>query len=193
MKKTAVIILIILNSLGCRKHLGDPRLPPVPEEEEMITTFMISFRDSASGDIAGYYFSDPDGPEGGLPGTFGPNGGSQSDSVIILKNNSTYECEILMLNESVTPVDTVSIEISEAAEEHLILFRYPQTESFSITYLDRDANNLPLGLLTRWRTRALLTEKTPLNIVLRHQDGNKDGTFEPGESELDLMFRLIIE
>lgn len=62
-----------------------------------------------------------------------------------------------------------------------------------IHYTDRDNGNpvRALGLKTTWTTSK--TGKYPLNIILRHQPGIKDGSYGPGDSDLSVNFKYQIQ
>ena len=206
MRLSFYIILIVLTG-ACRKELGDPRKPQLPEHEEIVTTFLISFSDSASGTSVDYFFRDPDGHEGPEEGYFGSSDTAGLRSEITLNKESTYDCRIFLLNESEVPADTVSNSVLEESETHMLFFdtgksrvinSAPHTVanddlSLVITYLDTDKNGLPLGLYTRWRTGRVPHAGSPLKIILKHQDENKDGSFAPGETELEVAFTLTVE
>ena len=165
--------------------------------------------DSASGVTNTYSFADPDGG-GGQAAFYGPTRDTQSDSVIRLKPNATYRGEIILLDETRSPRDTVSHEVREEGEAHMIFYS-PQGSSvisqnpltllldgtaITIAYDDLDAGDppLPIGLLTTWRTG-----NTPpgaghvLEIELRHQLGTKSGNYAAGESDLSVKFRIVTE
>jgi Tfp pilus assembly protein PilZ len=202
-----IFILLIVVLAGCQRNYGDPRKPPLPEEaEELVTTFKIILTDSVSGAVKSYFLRDDDGELNNGGAYYGPDAATQSDSVIMLSPNSVYYCEIILLNETVIPADTVSHEIKEHADEHMIFYAHsnntilkpdPYTVQIGdsvlvIEYLDKDDNNLPLGLTTRWVTSASGTVR-PLQIILKHQEENKDGTFENGETDVEVRFTCRVD
>ena len=67
------------------------------------------------------------------------------------------------------------------------------TAGLNVTILrtDLDANSLPIGLLSKWTTTGVSSGTT--TIRLRHQPGVKDGTCDPGETDIELDFHTIIE
>ncbi len=208
MKQFLIIITSVLFVFaGCKRDYGDPRKPPLPPEaEELITTFKIIFTDSATGAVKNYVLRDNDGDMNNGGAYYGPDAATQSDSVIMLKANSIYYCEIVLLNEMTAPADTVSREITEHADEHMIFYAHssnsilmsdPYTVKMGdanivIGYLDKDDNGLPLGLKTKWTT-ATPGALRPLTITVKHQAGTKDGKFENGETDLEVRYSCRID
>ncbi len=208
----SVAVLLALYLVSC-KDKKDPKVeePPAAEEPvEVITTFKIQFTDSASATVTTFMFNDPDG-EGGQPAFYGPDAATQTDSLISLGTGRTYYTKIFLLNETTNPVDTVSEEVKEEGSEHMLFFNPgSQTVLFSgnpytvkinpvdivITYTDLDGGTPQrgIGLDTRWRTPASgSASKHPLRISLKHQPGNKDGTSTPGETDIEVDFKLKVE
>jgi hypothetical protein len=179
---TALALIIT----GCKK---DKETVPDPEEPanetEVMTTFLLTFADSAnSSSIITATFRDPDG-DGGKPAV-------QFDS-IKLAANRTYFASVLILDETKSPTDTTSNEIEEEANDHLFFYT-PQGVNETITILDKDTHTpapLPVGLQTKWKTGAASTGST--KIVLRHQPGVKDGTYAPGETDIEILFQTKIK
>lgn len=178
---TAVALIIT----GCKK---DKETVPDPEEPvneiEVMTTFKLTFVDSAnSTNIVTATFRDSDG-DGGKAAV-------QFDS-IKLAANKTYFTSVLILDETKSPADTTSNEVEEEANDHLFFYT-PQGVNETITILDKDTHPtpLPVGLHTKWKTGGVSTGST--KIVLRHQPGVKDGTYAPGETDIEILFQTKIK
>lgn len=165
---------------ACRKKEPKPDDKP-NNESELITTVRLLFKDSASGATSSFQFRDPDGEGGNPPLAF---------DTFKLDANHSYLVNILLLDESKNPVDTVSNEVKEEAKDHLFVFNI-NGPKLSVTILDKDNNNLPVGMQTRWITGAASGGTT--EVVLRHQPGVKDGTPAPGESDVDVTFQVIVK
>src|SRR5689334_4791320 len=104
-----IIAILILQISACKE---EPPIPPV-NENELITTVVMEFEDSISSGKSFSIFRDIDGIGGNAPSRF--------DS-IKLGANRTYNCRIYLLDESKNPVDSVSNEVQEEANDHLIVF-----------------------------------------------------------------------
>lgn len=208
-----VIMAMLMLTASCKKPKKEPdpqpSPTPLPNEEEVITTFKLILTDSAANTTATYMFKDPDG-DGGQPAFYGPASTTQSDSVFTLSANSTYYGEIVLLDETKSPADSISGEVEEEGDEHMLFYnngsntilnsgnnpytvQMPGSE-IKITYTDLDggAPQRGIGIKTRWRTYgAKGSSKFPLNISLRHQPG-KDGTYAPGETDISVDFKVKV-
>jgi hypothetical protein len=163
--------------MGCK-----PSTPPDPNEEELITTVLIQLRDSSGVEAnKSFMYKDADGDGGAAPTVF---------DTIRLTNNKTYFADLYFLDDSKQPADTISKEIVAEANEHLICYTASGV-AMPIQLLDKDDNNLPLGLKSTWRTES--TASGSLRIVLKHQPGNKNGSCELGSSDVDLTFQLRVQ
>lgn len=173
------IVGMTLTQISCNKKTTTP---PNPNEEELITTFRLTLTDSAGVQPAiTVQYKDLDGDGGNNPSVW--------DS-IRLKANTTYNAQILLLNETVSPADTISNEVLEESKDHLFCFT-PTGVNTSIKRTDLDVNNLEIGLQSKWKTGAISTGT--VQIVLRHQPDTKTGSCDPGASDLDLTFQTWVE
>ncbi|MBK7966842.1 MAG: hypothetical protein IPK10_17335 [Bacteroidetes bacterium] len=113
--------------------------------------------DSISGVIASTTtFSDTDGP-GGVAAT--------QDS-IILNNNTTYLMSIILLDETKSPVDTISNEVLDEGDVHLFVFNSNPSGQLVSTITDLDSNLKPIGLSSILSTSA--TGVGTYSVELRH-------------------------
>lgn len=170
---------------GCKKDddlVETP--PPVQNDSEVITTMRLIATDSATNTVAGTFtFRDPDGSGGTGPDIF---------DTIRLAANKTYNVQLVLLNETVTPADSISNEVLAEANDHMFFFHYTGA-SITQSYLDQDTNTPPLGigLQTKWKTGAASTGTS--QVILKHQPGVKDGTETPGETDVDITFQTVIQ
>lgn len=176
---TVSIFALTLAYTSCKKKVVTP---PNPNEEELITTLLLHFTDSAGvqPSVTSIY-KDVDGDGGNNP--------SQWDT-IKLKANTTYYAEILLLDDSKSPADTISNEVLEEAKDHLFCFT-PSNVNVSVKRTDLDINNLEIGLLSKWYTGAVATGT--MQVVLRHQPDIKTGACALGSSDVDLTFQCKVE
>lgn len=178
----AIIIMSIVWT-GCKKDKDlviDP--PPVINDPEVITTMKLTFSDSANPSDTRYaVFRDPDGDGGVGPDKF---------DTIKLAPGKIWVTTILLLNETVSPADTISDEVLEEANNHILCFTSGGT-SATVTITDKDGNNRPLGLQSEWQTASAGTGT--MQIELKHQPGVKDGTCNPGTTDVDITFQVAIQ
>jgi hypothetical protein len=135
-----IIFTFLLISLvcSCKK---DKTNEPIPiNQSELITKVQLVFRDSITNSIVQIAtFSDIDGP-GGIVATI--------DS-ILLPSSKTYYMDILVLDETKSPVDTISNEVLDEGDVHLFVFSpNPSANFIETTILDMDINFKPIGLLS---------------------------------------------
>jgi hypothetical protein len=139
-------------------------------EEEVITTMVLKFTPVGTGSTIEFKYEDADGPGGAAP----------TKNVITLAPFKTYTVELLLLNKTVNPIDTVSEEVEEEAEAHRFYFEPTAGSNINVSGFDTDANNVPVGLNSTWTTSAVATGK--VKITLRHYAGNP-----PGKAVADLV------
>ncbi|MGF7214197.1 hypothetical protein GGR92_000337 [Spirosoma lacussanchae] len=122
-----------------------------------------------------------------------------SRATLTLRPNTTYTGVLSLLDKTKTPTLDVSAEVAEEANEHLVVYTFTPTTgspaSVTVTATDRDTNPAPgpypIGLATQIRTGA--TGSGKLKVVLRHQPNVKNGTSQPGSSDLDTDFSVTIQ
>lgn len=200
----AMLAMLATAFTSCKKDKKDEPAPAAPappaNEGELITTMKVILRDSTAHSTAIYEFKDLDGP-GGNAAAFG--GSNQSDSVITILSSHIYKASILLLDETKNPVDTISNEVLAEGADHMFFFNsiaptgnpyttYLNGSMTDIKYLDLDANNRGIGLTTLWTAPSMMMSKSPLKIELKHQPGVKDGTYAPGETDIQVDFKLIV-
>ncbi len=171
-----IFTVLIASQYGCK----DVTDPPNPNEEELITSVVIEFTDTASLEVRSFKFADPDGEGGNSPTQF---------DTITLDSQSVYSVRVLFLDESgASPVD-ITEEVKEEAEDHLICYQFNGLSSITVT--DMDANNLPLGLEAELITKS--AESGTLILSLKHQPDIKNGSCDVGETDVEVGFAVRIE
>lgn len=197
---------------ACKKDKQEepaPSNPVNPNESEVITTMKIYIKDSASmTNISGspFIFKDPDG-DGGATGGFLP---TAADSVIILDANKAYYAEIILLDETKNPVDSISNEVQAESKEHFFVFNNSDATLYSasnpyysvfngsnikVTYADLDNGSPQRGLGQKiWINTFAGTGgmQYPFKVTLRHQPDAKDGTYAPGETDVEVRFKVKV-
>ena len=199
----ALLAMLGTTFTACKKDKKEDPAPQQPappaNEAELITTMKITLRDTINNTSLTYVFSDLDGA-GGNPATFGNSG---ADSIINITANHVYEATILLLDQTKTPVDTISNEVEEEGADHMFFFNsiaptgtpyntYLSGSMTNIIYLDLDANNRGIGLSTEWTAPSMMMAKSPLTIELKHQPSVKDGSYAPGETDIQVGFKLKV-
>lgn len=171
--------LVVFGLNACKDDKNttpDPTTPPV-NETELITTVKLMLYDTANSmDYSIVNFYDPDGVGGNGP---------QILDTIILKPNKVYAAEVMLLDDSKNPADTISNEVKSEGADHLLIYTKTGV-NLTVSITDKDKNNLPLGLTSYWFTGAASTGTA--TITLKHQPGVKNGTATPGTTDVMVTF-----
>ncbi len=172
-----VLMLVVLLVSSCKKD------PVNPNDGELITTVKVEFIESVSGTKQSFVFRDLDGEGGNAPSKF---------EEISLSANKTYKYEVYLLNESVTPVDDITIEIEAEADDHQFYYT-PSFPALTISNLNKDSKNLPLGTEATWSTGAASTGT--VNITLKHKPGTKAAgdPISKGDTDVSIDFKVKIQ
>lgn len=173
-------LLLLLSGAGLLITSCDPD-EPTPEDGELITTVTVTLTDTVTKEVITASFKDPDGPGGNDP--------TQEDA-ILLDANSIYTVSITFLDESKSPAVDVTDEIRTEGKDHVLCFTIAQGFEVGITFTDSDGS-IPIGLETRWVTG--VASDGNVRITLKHQPGVKDGTCDPGETDIEVDFWTIIQ
>jgi type 1 fimbria pilin len=173
-KRVAFLPLIAAILLaGCKAD------DPEPDENELITTVMLRF--TSGGTTRTFSAKDLDGDGGVAPVL----------DKITLAPNVTYDLAVEFKDESKSPVVDITSEVSEEADEHLVIYTPNPSGLMTVTVTDKDSKNLPIGLRGTARTQATAgTGK--LTVQLRHQPGTKNGTPGPGSDDANVTFDVEI-
>jgi hypothetical protein len=167
---------------SCKKNKDDAPSPQNNNEQEQITTLRVIVSEGSTV-VDTFSFTDIDGPGGNAP----------TIENINLTANKSYSARLLLLDESKNPVDTISSEVAEEAEEHQFFYTV-SSANLTVTPTDEDANGVPVGLEATFDTGAASTGN--LTIVLKHQPELKpttgDGDSSLGETDVEVTFSVNI-
>lgn len=174
-------MMMVVISLSCDSDDPDP-----VNEEEVITTMNVTFTNTAdASDVVTASFRDIDG-EGGNDGvTTNPT----------LSAGTTYTVTLEFLNETETPAEDITEEVSEEDDEHQVFFIAGTGLNFTYAYGDQDGDGNPLGLTGTVTTGAASTGS--LDIVLVHEPakdamGVSDGDITNAGGEEDIRVRYTV-
>lgn len=158
--------------------------PPAPvNEEEVITTLEVSLTDVAAGTTETFIFKDPDGDGGAGP--------TQFDD-IVLDAGKTYSCALELLNESVSPAESITEEVEEESGDHQF-YLVPSAANITVSNLDTDDNGWPLGINSTWTTGA--ASSGTIKITLKHKPGLKTATddISVGDTDIEVIFDATVQ
>lgn len=178
----ALCMIGLCLSISCGK-----KKPVIPNEEELITTLHYILSPNSGGDSVIFTFQDPDGDGGYEP----------SIQLGILEPDKTYTGRLELLNELMSPVESITEEIMEEGDAHQFFFQSSGPE-ITVTYEDADLNGYPIGLKTTLKTGAI--GNNTLSIILRHEPdkaapGVSDGNINQagGETDIEVNFDVAIQ
>ncbi|MEQ8472543.1 MAG: hypothetical protein RIC35_15230 [Marinoscillum sp.] len=193
MKK--LLLLFFILSISAFMSCDDD----VPEEEqstEIITRVRLLFSPAGGGAPIVVDALDADG--------LGP--GLVASGQINLQSGESYELFISLENR-LTDED-ITEEVRLESNEHMLFFGFSsdlfespdgdgnlEDRAASVNYLDQDANNLPLGLITSWIAGDNASSGN-FRIVLKHQpDGIKTATSESteGATDIDVTWPIAVD
>lgn len=185
MKKTflqlAGAALFLFSLSACKK---DKTEDPAPTNEgEVITTMKLLITDGM-GMTDTVTFYDPDGA----------GGASATADSIILDNTNFYVMEVLLLNETATPVDTISNEVEDEGVQHKFVYTSTPASGFMTTSLyDQDLNGNDLGLTCNLATGS--AGKGTFHVQLRHYNTEADKTNGTNNysTDIDVTFGVRLQ
>lgn len=183
MKWTAIAAVFLLLLSSCKNDKDLVEVPPPDNPPEVITSIELTLTDSANPSSPMVVaFRDPDGAGGADP--------TQMDD-ISLAANSTYFVSVALWNESdPDDVEDIGAEVLEESNDHLMCY-VAEDVDLAVEITDTDGNNLPLGLMSTWRTGS--AGSGAVEVILKHQPGVKDGTCGPGDTDVEVDFNCTIQ
>lgn len=185
-----VLFTLVVATTACKKDDGSVPNPVNPNDGELITTIKLIITPTLNPSAEMYAsYRDLDGDGGNDP----------IIDTIRLDEDAEYTVQILALDETKNPIDTISYEIEEEKNEHQFFYSKIGTYDLTTTYMDFDDNGVPLGLNFQWNTTTGFTEKTnKFKVVLKHQPDEKPttgitGDESLGETDIEIYFPILIQ
>lgn len=151
---TRILIICLLVFAACKKEKGETN------EEELITTMIISAAPQAGGPVLEFRYQDLDGP-GGNPATI---------DHISLESSAVYDVTLTLLNETLNPAEDITEEVEEEGHAHRFYYQVAGGANLTISNLNSDIDGVPLGTTSTWTTGTASTGT--VTITLRHYPGN---------------------
>jgi len=197
------IAVMVLSIASCKKP--ETIVTPAPPSNEFLTTVIFRCINSvAPFDTTTGVWRELN-PSGSLP----PD---TSKAILNYKKNSTYVCNIYILDESKTATDSlvstnfninklpsttvnVTTEIRARQNYHLICMNATGgiATNWSFIRTDYDTNNPPLQVGLNDNVTTLATSTGRLEITLHHQPNVKNGTCGPGTDDFDVFYSVNIQ
>lgn len=176
--KIAILSFSIgFSAMSCKEENPSPN-----EENELITTIRLRLTDSNGGTLSAAWKD------------LTPNDGAgRTIDTLFLEDSTEYSGTIEFLDETKNPVMDLTEEIRNESKDHLIVYKTvsPLTnDNLEVTRTDKDQNNFEIGLTYNFNTR--FVGNGSLQVILRHQPGEKNGTETPGDSDVDVLIPVVI-
>lgn len=164
---------------------SDDDNPTPVHEEEVITTVVATLSPQGGGTDVILTSKDLDG-DGPDPAVITISGD--------LSTSTTYDGTLTLSNETESPAEDITAEVSEEGADHQFFF----TSSVgTVTYADTDENGDPIGLDFTLAATATATTGN-LTIILRHEPNKSatgvsggDITNAGGETDIEVVFTGI--
>ena len=183
----ALALFSVLSLASCKKEEVIVS-PPVAGNEYMTTVKLRFENKNNSSDTTWAVWKDLTPDDQNAPDT--------SKAIINLDKNKTYKVSVKILDETKNPATDITEDIRERGNFHFFSFFTSGAISSNLTIVatDFDTNPTPfhIGLENEFTTNGTVSSGR-LEGVLKHQPNTKNGTFAPGNSELDVFFTLNIK
>lgn len=88
----------------------------------------------------------------------------------MLADNTVYDVTLSLLNASVNPPEDITEEVAEENLAHRFYYETSAGNNITVSNLNNDDNDMPLGITSTWATTAAATGT--ITITLRHYPGN---------------------
>jgi hypothetical protein len=148
-------------------------------ESELITTVSITFTPS-TGAAESFKWTDKDGA-GGLAPVI---------ESITLAANTSYTISTSFLDESKSPAKSITEEIQEESDEHLVCYAVSGSVA-AVQITDQDKKKNPLGLVGTLKTTT--TGNGSIKVSLKHMPDKKASTpCSTGETDVEVTFPVTI-
>lgn len=174
LKNSGFVFATLLLLSGCNNEDEDPI---IENEEELITTVVLTFSNDDGVFTAEWKDEDGDGAMGPVVDD------------ITLEAGKSYNVAVELLNESIAPAESITEEVEEEADEHQFFFVVSNGLDLAVAYDDEDADGNPVGLTNTFTAGE--TGVGTLTVILRHEadktaSGVSDGDPANAGGETDI-------
>lgn len=184
MNKLKFLSVLFFSGLLFTACSSDDDVPAPVNEEEVITTLIVSLSTDGGGTPIILQTRDLDGD--------GPNPPEITVSGSLLAG-TTYDGSIVLLNETVSPPENITEEVEEEADEHQFFYTVGSGLDVTTEYANFDGDENPLG--TEFSLTTGEAGSGTLTFTLRH-DPKKPNTGladAGGETDIAASFSVTIE
>ncbi len=179
----ATVAMLLIAS--CKKE--EKTVTPAPPGNEFLTTTILTcINTNAPYDTTVGTWRDLTPDDTNPPDT--------SKAVLNLKKNTVYHVSIGLLDETKSPSGDIGSDILARGNYHLFCFNTSSSlgSNLAVTRTDHDTNNPPLAIGLKDDFTTTNVGDGFLEVILRHQPNLKNGSCDPGSTDLDVNFRIHI-
>ncbi|HWB43105.1 MAG TPA: hypothetical protein VG500_17705 [Gemmatimonadales bacterium] len=162
-----------------------------PGEQEVITEVSLTLTPQGGGTAQTATITDPDG--------IGAQNPEPQEGTLVLTPGTSYDGTVTFTDATKTPPEDITAEVEEEGDAHRVFYTVDAAHAATVTVtdLDTDANNAPLGLSYTVNAAAGAVSGTDgtIRVVLSHYDDTPkgDGSTPSLESDVDQTFEFSIE
>ena len=184
MKTVKLLSLSVLTALSFTSCTDNDDTPDLVNEEEVITTLIVTLTPDNDSEIITLQTQDLDGDGPNMPEVT-VSGNLAADTI--------YEASIVLLNETESPAEDITEEVEEESDEHQFFYTIGTGLDATTEYTNFDTNGDPLGTTFTLTTGA--ASSGALTFTLRHEPTKPNTDIEEagGETDISATFSLIIE
>ena len=159
----------------------DVNTPDAVNEEEVITTLIVSLESGSDTVVMQYQDLDGDGPDAATVTYSGS-----------LNANTVYDGSIVLLNETEDPAENITEEIEEEDLDHQFFYTVGSGLDVAAEYGDADSEGNPLGLSFILNTG--VASSGGLTFTLRHEPNKPNTGLENagGETDIQVTFDITV-
>jgi hypothetical protein len=162
-----------------------------PGEQEVITEVGLALTPQAGGAAQTATITDADG--------IGPQNPLPQEGTLVLAPGASYDGSVTFTDATKTPPEDITAEVEEEAEAHRVFYTVDAAHAatVSVTDLDTDANDAPLGLSFTLNAAdgAVSGSEGTIQVRLSHYDDTPkgDGSVPSNETDVLVTFEFSIE
>lgn len=184
MNKFKFLSVLFFSGLLFTACSSDDDVPAPVNEEEVITTLIVSLTADAGGTPITLQTRDLDGD--------GPNPPEITVSGNLMAG-TTYNGNLVLLNETVSPPENITEEVEEEGEEHQIFFTTGSGLDVTTEYSNFDGDGNPLG--TEFTLTTGEAGSGTLTFTLRHEPKKPNTGLADagGETDIAVSFNVTVE
>jgi hypothetical protein len=184
MKKGIKLLTFVILATLVFTSCSSDDAPVIVNEEELITTITVILAPDGGGTATTLLSRDLDGD--------GPNAPEVSVSGN-LTAGTTYNGSIVLLNETVSPAENITIEVEAEDEEHQFFYTTGGGLDISTEYGNFDSNQNPLG--TQFTLTTGDASSGTLTFTLRHLPTKPNTGLGDagGETDISVAFDITVE